>query len=59
MRDRLTAVEAPLDLIDQIGGWASVGSVGVSYGRGYDKVALRRWLESIAIEVPRPTPRGG
>lgn len=59
MRDRLRAVEAPLDLIDQIGGWASVGSVGAAYGLGYDVGALRRWLEKTAIEVPRSTPRGG
>ena len=31
LRDRLRAVEAPFELIDQIGGWASVGSVGASY----------------------------
>ena len=33
-RDRLRAVEAPMDLIDQLGGW-SVKSVGMSYGDGY------------------------
>ena len=39
-RDRLRAVECPLDLIDQIGGWKSVSSIGNSYGKGYsfDKV---------------------
>jgi integrase len=39
-RDRLRAVECPLDLIDQIGGWKSVSSIGNSYGQGYsfDKV---------------------
>jgi integrase len=49
MRDRLRAVEAPFELIDQIGGWASVGSVGASYGWGYKVDALRRWLEKIAV----------
>ncbi len=49
MRDRLRGVEAPLELIDQIGGWASVGSVGASYGRGYKIGALRLWLERIAV----------
>ena len=34
MRDRLRAVECPMDMIDQIGGWRSVGGVGVSYGEG-------------------------
>jgi integrase len=33
-RDRLRAVEAPVDLIDQLGGW-SAKSVGVGYGEGY------------------------
>ncbi len=51
MRDRLRAVEAPFELIDQIGGWASVGSVGASYGRGYKIDALRRWLGKIAVAL--------
>ena len=33
-RDRLRAAEAPVDLIDQLGGW-SHKSVGEMYGRGY------------------------
>jgi len=32
-------------------GWASVGSVGASYGRGYKTEVLRRWLEKIAVET--------
>ena len=34
-RDRLRAVEAPTDMIDQLGGWA-LKSVGQGYGDGYD-----------------------
>ena len=34
-RDRLRAVECPMDMIDQIGGWRSVGGVGARYGEGY------------------------
>jgi integrase len=34
-RDRLRAVECPMDVIDQIGGWKSVSGVGVNYGEGY------------------------
>ena len=34
-RDRLRAVECPMDMIDQIGGWRSVGGIGASYGEGY------------------------
>ena len=33
-RDRLRAGECPIDLIDQIGGWKSVSSIGNSYGKG-------------------------
>jgi hypothetical protein len=34
-RDRLRAVECPMDLIDQIGGWKSVSSIRNSYEQGY------------------------
>ena len=39
-RDRLRAVECPLELIDQIGGWRSITTVGAGYGEGYgvDKI---------------------
>ena len=33
-RDRLRAVSAPIDMIDQLGGW-SLQSVGQGYGDGY------------------------
>ena len=40
-RDRLRAVEAPVDLIDQLGGW-SAKSVGTGYGEGYSlRIAYR------------------
>jgi integrase len=45
MRDRLREVEAPLELIDQIGGWSTVGGVGSKYGQGYKAEVLRKWLE--------------
>ena len=35
IRDRLRAIECPMDLIDQIGGWKSASSIGSSYGLGY------------------------
>jgi len=42
-RDRLRAVEAPVDLIDQLGGW-SVKSVGMGYGDGYDMLTAHNYL---------------
>ena len=45
-RDRLRAVSAPIDMIDQLGGW-SLQSVGQGYGDGYDLVSLVRTLETI------------
>ena len=41
MRDRLRAVECPMDMIDQIGGWRSVATIGVGYGKGYSLEAIR------------------
>ena len=46
-RDRLRAVECPMDLIDQIGGWKSISSIGNGYGEGY------RWekVENVMCDV--------
>ena len=49
MRDRLRAVECPMDMIDQIGGWKSVSGIGVSYGRGYGLEQQRQWLETVIL----------
>ena len=35
-RDRLRASGCPLELIDQIGGWSSIGTIGSKYGQGYE-----------------------
>ena len=43
MRDRLRAVGCPADMIDQIGGWTTVG-VGQGYGVGYGLDIKREWL---------------
>ena len=42
-RDRLRAVEAPTDMIDQLGGW-SLKSVGQGYGDGYELNLLFEFL---------------
>jgi integrase len=48
-RDRLRAVEAPTDMIDQLGGWA-LKSVGQGYGDGYDLELLVKYLGRLAID---------
>jgi len=47
-RDRLRAVEAPSEVIDQLGGW-SLTTVGQGYGDGYKVEILSKWLEKIVI----------
>jgi integrase len=49
MRDRLRAVECPMELIDQIGGWKTVGGVGTNYGRGHTLTQFRKWLDAVSI----------
>jgi hypothetical protein len=44
MRDRLRAVEYPMDMIDQIGGWRSVGGIGARYGEGYVVEQIREGM---------------
>ena len=46
IRDRLRAIECPLDIIDQIGGWSTAG-VGSSYGNGYRLEVLGSWMQRI------------
>ena len=45
-RDRLRAVNAPTDMIDQLGGW-SLQSVGQGYGDGYPLVTQHNYLKQI------------
>jgi integrase len=48
-RDRLRASGCPLELIDQIGGWSSIGTVGSKYGQGYDLGAVREQLDAVKL----------
>jgi integrase len=48
-RDRLRAVECPMDLIDQIGGWKSVSSIGNSYGLGYKQDHFDKWIQAVLL----------
>ena len=50
-RDRLRAVECPLEMIDALGGWSSVGTTGSRYGRGFDLEHKRKWLVKMEIGV--------
>ena len=46
LRDRLRAVQCPSDMIDQIGGWSTLG-IGQGYGNGYDLMMLENWINRI------------
>lgn len=50
-RDRLRAVECPMELIDQLGGWSSIGSAGSNYGKGYKLTQKRAWLSKVSASV--------
>ena len=48
-RDRLRAVECPRELIDQIGGWSTIQTIGSTYGKGYDIRSIRKYFQKISI----------
>jgi integrase len=50
IRDRLREVEAPSEMIDQIGGW-SLKSVGQNYGDGYKLKRMAEWMEKISLPL--------
>ena len=46
----LRDADVPLEAIDQIGGWSSVGGAGSKYGRGYTTSKLARYMKRVAID---------
>jgi integrase len=48
-RDRLRALECPIELLDALGGWSAVQGAGRRYGAGFTMEQKRLWLEKIAI----------
>lgn len=50
-RDRLRAVECPSDIVDQLGGWTTVG-VGHGYGSGYPLKVLEKWAGQAMLQKP-------
>jgi hypothetical protein len=40
-----------MDMIDQIGGWRSVGSIGNNYGRGYSMEQIEKWMKGASLQL--------
>ena len=49
-RDRLRAVECPIELTDALGGWTADG-IGASYGQGYNLQLKQKWLLAIVLRL--------
>jgi integrase len=47
-RDRLRALEAPMEVTDTLGGW-STQTIGQTYGKGYELTVLSKWMRRIVI----------
>ena len=47
-RDRLRAVECPIELTDALGGWSTDG-IGAAYGQGYNLQLKQKWLLAIVL----------
>ena len=48
-RDRLRAVDAPIEMIDRLGGW-SLKSVGQGYGDGYRLEQMHLTMKMLGAE---------
>ena len=49
MCDLLRAFSCPLEMIDQIGGWSSIGAIGSKYGQGYDLDAVKEQFDAVSL----------
>ena len=49
LHNSLIARGCSLELIDQIGGWSSIGTIGSKYGQGYELDAVRDQLNAISL----------
>lgn len=49
-RDRLRALSAPIDMVDQLGGW-SLQSVGQGYGDGYGLKHVYKVMVSFSSQI--------
>jgi len=36
-------------MIDQIGGWSSIGTIGSKYGQGYDLDAVKEQFDAVSL----------
>ena len=48
-RDRLRAVECPIEPLDALGGWSAVQGAARRYGAGFTIKQRRSWLQRIAV----------
>ena len=49
IRDRLRAMQCPVDIVDAIGGWTA-GSIGEKYGQVYKLDVLHEWMVKLVIQ---------
>ena len=49
IRDRLRAMQCPVDIVDAIGG-STAGSIGEKYGQVYKLDVLHEWMVKLVIQ---------
>ena len=55
-RDRLRVTGCPLELIDQVGGWSSIGTIGSKYGQGYGHCHIVEAITAINLVMTSNHP---